>query len=89
MSKVEMQMGETEYRLVIDGDDGTEFVPYGEECVVQHAGQTYWSLAAEPPTADEITEWPVYVGKEVAGVSYEEVTIEGETEDTEVEVETE
>ena len=83
MAKTEMQLGETEYRIVIDGDEDTEFVPYGEPCVVEYEdGTVYWALAAGPTE-----EAPVYSGRECKPVGYQDVEIAGEEgEETTVEV---
>ena len=83
MPKVEMQLGETEYRIVIDGDEDTEFVPYGEPCVVEYDdGTVYWALAM-----NAIEESPVYSGRECTPVNYQDVEIAGEEgEETTVEV---
>ena len=86
MAKIEMQLGETEYRIVVDGDTDTEFVAYGEPCVVEYEdGTVYWTLAAN---AEE--EAPVYTGRECKPVDYQDVEIDGAADDAvDVEVEEE
>ena len=74
-----------EYRLVIDGKDDHDFVELGEPFQVDVAGKTYLTTQV-----DAEIECPVFliIGRieTVAGVTFEDVQIEGDDDDTEIEV---
>lgn len=58
MPKVQVQLGDELYRIVVDGDETSEASEYGEPNIVEHGGQTYWTYADGPEEQAD-----VYCGK--------------------------
>ena len=83
MASVKIQMSDSEYRLVIDGDEEGDFLPYGDAYVVEfEGGEVYWCVA---DSAED--EAAVYHGKLVTDVEYEDVEVAAEEDEVEVEQE--
>lgn len=82
MATVKVQLGDAEYRLVVDEEEG-ELADYGETAVVD-VGQDHYLCLVEDPDAQEV-EVQVKRGAagfvKVDGVEMEEVTFDGSDED--------